>query len=199
MASPPDERITVGLVRGLHGLRGAVRVEVLSDDPERFYTGSLVYPEGEPDPLTVAWMQPTKPGILVRFEEADTREEVEALRDRYLEAVLREPLPRGTWYWHQLHGLAAVTTAGEKLGTVSDVMRVGETEVYVVTGGPRGEILVPAVRPIVTELDPASGRLVIDAEALDLPTDPRPPRPPKLTRQRRTRLERQARKATKPS
>ena len=38
-----DERVTVGLVRGFHGLRGAVRVEVLSDDPERFAAGSVLF------------------------------------------------------------------------------------------------------------------------------------------------------------
>ena len=49
-----DRRATVtraarssGLVRGLHGLRGAVRVEVLSDDPRRFARGSVLHPEGE--------------------------------------------------------------------------------------------------------------------------------------------------------
>ena len=47
---PPDrERLTVGLVRGLHGLRGAVRVEVLSDDPDRFEVGSVLHLDGEDD------------------------------------------------------------------------------------------------------------------------------------------------------
>jgi 16S rRNA processing protein RimM len=193
VASPPDERITIGLVRGLHGLRGAVRIEVLSDDPERFSEGSVVYVDGDSSPLTVAWMQPTKPGILVRFAEADSREQVEGLRDRYLEAVPGEALPAGTWYWHQVKGLEVVTDRGETLGTVSEVMRVGEAEVYIVRGGQRGEVLVPAVRPFMTELDPGQGRLVVDAQALDLPVDPPPQRPPKMTRQRLTRLERQSR------
>ena len=51
-ARPPEapaadaDRLTVGLVRGLHGLRGAVRVEVLSDDPARFEVGSVLHPDG---------------------------------------------------------------------------------------------------------------------------------------------------------
>jgi hypothetical protein len=55
------------------------------------------------------------------------------------------------------------------LGTVSEVFRAGAGEVYVITGGMRGEVLVPAVRGIVTELAPAEGRLVFEPLALDLP------------------------------
>jgi 16S rRNA processing protein RimM len=165
---PPGERITVGLIRGLHGLRGAVRVEVLSDDPDRFAVGSVLYAEGAERPLTVAWTGPAKPGLLVRFRELTDRGSVEGLRERYLEAVPATLLPPGTWYWHQIEGLEARTGDGEVLGTVSDVFRAGEGEVYVVTGGRRGEILVPAVRSVITELRPDAGHLIVDARVLGL-------------------------------
>jgi ribosomal 30S subunit maturation factor RimM len=61
-----------------------------------------------------------------------------------------------------------VTTAdGEALGSVTDVFRVGEAEVYEVRG-PRGEILVPAIASVVKELRPAEKRIVVDADALGL-------------------------------
>jgi ribosomal 30S subunit maturation factor RimM len=60
-----------------------------------------------------------------------------------------------------------VTSDGEELGTVVDIFRIGGSEVYVV-GGQRGETLVPAVGAIVTELDMASKRIVVDAVALGL-------------------------------
>ncbi len=60
-----------------------------------------------------------------------------------------------------------VTDTGEELGTVADIFRVGEGEVYVVRG-PRGEILVPAVAAVVKELSPADKRMVVDADALGL-------------------------------
>ena len=182
MTGPPDEvtrpaaeRVTVGLVRGFHGLRGAVRVEVLSDDPDRFSVGSVLYVDGHARPLTVAWAQPSKSGILVRFEELPSREAVEPLRDRYLEAIADDELPEGSWYWHQVEGLEVMTTTGERLGGVVDVFRAGEGEVYVVRGGPRGEILVPAVHFVVTLLDPAGRRMIVDAVALGLPDEPPAP------------------------
>jgi ribosomal 30S subunit maturation factor RimM len=62
VTASPGERVTVGLVRGLHGLRGTVRVEVLSDEPARFDTGAVLYADGEDRPLTVTWSGPAKPG-----------------------------------------------------------------------------------------------------------------------------------------
>lgn len=172
MADQPGERISVGLVRGLHGLRGAVRVEVLSDEPSRFAIGSVLFVEGDDRPLTIDWTGPAKPGLLVRFRELKDRESVEALRERYLEAVPEAPLPDDTFYWHQVVGLEVRASDGEVLGRVSDVFRAGAGEVYVVAGGPRGEILVPAVRSVVTELSPGEGRLVVDAAALGLGAAP---------------------------
>jgi 16S rRNA processing protein RimM len=193
VTTPADERVTVGLVHGFHGLRGAVRVEVLSDQPERFAVGSVLYPDGDDQPLTIAWTGPAKSGLLVRFEELSSREAVEHLRERYLEAPAGGPLPEGTYYWHQLVGLAVTTTGGEALGSVVDVFRAGGNEVYVVRGGRLGEILVPGVSNVVVELDPEAGRLVVDPIALDLPAAP----PRRRRRQEVTRRSRKAARATK--
>ena len=187
MTTPAEERVTVGLVRGLHGLGGAVRVEVLSDDPERFAVGSVLFVEGEQRPLHITWSGPAKPGLLVSFAEVSTRESAESLRDRYLEAIPGTRLPEGSYYWHQVRGLAVSTTEGESLGSVVDVFRAGGGEVYVVRGGDRGEVLVPAVRDVVVELDPPAGRMVVDAVVLDLPD--KPPR-----RRRRHSISREDRK-----
>ena len=186
MTTPSEERVAVGLVHGLHGLRGAVRIEVLSDEPHRFDVGSELFVEGDDQPLTIAWTGPAKPGLLVRFEGFSSRESVEHLRRRYLE-VAEEPLPEGSYYWHQIKGLAAVTTEGFDLGTIVDVFRAGGGEVYVARGGTLGEVLIPAVSNVVVEMDVDAGRLVVDAVALDLPK--KPPR-----RRRRHEFTRRSRK-----
>jgi 16S rRNA processing protein RimM len=159
-------------------------VEVLTDDPDRFARGSVLYPEGSDEPLTVTWSHEDGRGIHVRFRERGTRESVESLRDVYLEVPVEErTLPEGSWYWHEIEGTTVVTLTGEELGRVVDVFRAGEGEVYVVRGGPRGEVLVPAVETVVRELAPDAGRIVVDPEALDLgPVRGRRPRGRRTTR-----------------
>ena len=167
-ATSAAERLVVGLVRGLHGLRGAVRVEVLTDDPARFEPGSVVYREGDAVPLTVTWVQEDPPGLLVRFREVTTRTGADSLRDRYLEADAPAELPEGAYYWHQVIGSRVVSTDGCDLGTVEDVFRAGEGEVFVSRGSRYGEVLVPAVRSIVADFSPERGEITVDRLALGL-------------------------------
>ena len=163
----------VALVRGVHGLRGAVRVEVLTDRPaERFTPGASLYREGLDEAFTIASAEEIVdgPGWRIRFLELTTRDAADALRGAYLEAVVRpeEDLTRGTYYWHEVIGTAVHGVDGAELGTVQDIYRVGETEVFMVGGGPVGSFDLPAVRAFIRIFAPRRGEIVVDAEALDL-------------------------------
>jgi 16S rRNA processing protein RimM len=161
-----DNRLVVGQVRGVHGLRGAVRVEILTDYEGRFDVGNVLHVEGSERALTVVSSHRDGPGLLVRFKEVTDRNGADGLREKYLEADAAD-LPADTWFWHDIIGCSVSTTEGHKLGEVADIFRVGGSEVYVVRG-PRGEVLVPAVASIVRELVPAEKRIVVDGAALGL-------------------------------
>jgi 16S rRNA processing protein RimM len=175
-AIPDATRLVVALVRGVHGLNGAVRVEVLTDRPEdRFVPGALLYREGRAEPLTIesATAVADGPGWRLRFRELPDRTAAESLRDAYLEAVVPpDSLGRGEAYWHEVIGVTVTDVGGRELGTVSDVYRVGEAEVFVVRGGPAGEFDVPAVKAFIRTFAPRDGEIVVDAVALDLNVPP---------------------------
>jgi 16S rRNA processing protein RimM len=182
-------RLVVGLVRGVHGLNGAVRVEILTDRPAaRFARGARLFREGEGTELTVADARaiPDGPGWRVRFRELSDRTAAETLRGAYLEADVppADAPGRGAAYWHEVIGVSVRGLDGEELGTVADIYRVGENDVYVVRGGPRGEFDLPAVRDFVRIFAPRRGEIVVDAAALEL-GPPRPPRPARPPRPRR--------------
>ena len=169
----------VALVRGVHGLNGAVRVEVLTDQPaERFVPAALLYPEGGDRALTIASAAPVEngPGWRLRFEEVPDRTSAEALRGLYLETLVRSDaeLARGEYYWHEVIGVPVTATDGTVLGVVRDVYRAGGAEVFVVRDGPVGEFDLPAVRAFVRVLAPRRGEIVADADALDLRPPPGP-------------------------
>jgi 16S rRNA processing protein RimM len=191
----------VALVRGVHGLRGAIRVEVLTDDPEkRFATGSVLHREGSQDPLTIVSAEPVAdgPGWRVRFREIPDRNAADTLRGTYLEAVVdpvRE-LGRGEYYWHEVVGSAVRGVDGAELGTVRDVYRVAETEVFEVAGGPFGPFDLPAVRDFIRVFAPRRGEIVVDAEALDLQIPPERGAPEDRTRAPRRRTNRRTGRGT---
>jgi 16S rRNA processing protein RimM len=176
-----DERLVVALVRGLHGIRGAVRVEVLTDRPEaRFRPGGLLYPEGGAEPMTVIEARPATPGWVLRFAELADRDAAESLRGTYLEAVLPRSavLAPDEHWWHEVIGGTVRDPAGAILGRVVDLYRAGATEVLMIDGGPDGPFEVPVARPFVTALDPAGAGIVVDLATLDLRGDARRPTPP---------------------
>jgi 16S rRNA processing protein RimM len=169
----PRSRVVVALVRGVHGLRGAVRVEVLTDRPEeRFKPGQVVHREGSDDPLTIRTAVPVAdgPGWRLQFREVPDRTAAERLRDAYLETELarEDALARGEYFWHEVIGCHVVDLENRELGVVRDVYRAGGAEVFVVSGGPIGEFDVPAVRAFIRIFAPKRGEIVIDAAALDL-------------------------------
>jgi 16S rRNA processing protein RimM len=173
-ASPrDDERLVVALVRGVHGLDGAIRVEILTDRPEeRYAPRSVLFREGSDRPLTVTRSSAIAdgPGWRLQFAEIRDRAAAEALRGAYLEIAAGPDavLPRGAYFWHEVIGATVVSTDGTVLGTVRDVYRSGGAEVYVVDGGPYGEIDVPGVRDFVRIFAPKRGEIVVDVDALDL-------------------------------
>ena len=190
------QRLVVALVRGVHGLRGAVRIEVLTDRPEqRYQPGVVLLREGSDSPLTIASAEPVAdgPGWRVRFREIATREAADTLRGAYLETVVHSvaELARGEVYWHEVLGVAVRGIDGVELGTVQDVYRVAENEVYIVSGGPYGTFDLPAVRAFIRIFAPRRGEIVVDAAALDLQlpkvrrTDDARPRAPRRTSPRR--------------
>ncbi len=163
----------VALVRGVHGLNGSVRVEVLTDRPtERFVPGAILHREGRDEPLTIDSAEEVVdgPGWRLHFRELATREAADTIRGAYLEVVVRpeEDLARGSYYWHEVIGTPVLGVDRTELGIVQDIYRVGQTEILVVSGGRFGSFDVPAVRAFIRIFAPRPGEIVVDAEALDL-------------------------------
>ncbi len=190
--APGTERLVVALVRGVHGLNGAVRVEILTDRPEeRFRPGVVLFREGSEIALTIASAAAVEggPGWRLRFEEIVSRDGADTLREAYLETEVRPEaeLGRGEVYWHEVIGVTVTGLDGTELGTVRDVYRVAENEVYVVAGGPFGSFDLPAVRAFIRIFAPRRGEIVVDAESLGLeppkvrPTGDDRPRAPRRT------------------
>jgi 16S rRNA processing protein RimM len=164
------ERLVVGQVRGFHGLRGAVRVESLTDRAEdRFAVGSVLYREGGEAKLTIVEAATDGLGWRLRFAEVPDRTAAELLREVYLETMVApgEELPRGEYYWHQIIGSEVSDVDGTALGKVVDMYRAGGAEVIVVRGSGR-ELDIPLVRAVVRIFAPNRGEIVVDGDALGL-------------------------------
>lgn len=154
--------IAVGRICRPYGVRGEVKVQFLTDFPERFKHLKTVYIDGEP--YTIERRRFIADGVLLKFAGIDTPEAAAFLRNRLIEVPVSEavPLPPGTYYYFQILGLEAVTTAGEVLGRVVDIIATGANDVYIVRSAEGREVLVPAIEDVVKEVDLQANRLVVE-------------------------------------
>lgn len=142
-------------------MRGHVRVEQATAFPERFAAGSLLYVRGAP--LRVEASRKHGRVWLVKLQGVDSAEAAAALAGESLtvpEADLR-PLPSGTFYHYHLLGMRVVSTQGEALGRVTEILETPANDVYVVSG-PRGEVLLPAIADVVKEVDVKRGVMSVE-------------------------------------
>jgi len=153
----------VGVVGAPHGVRGEVKVQPRTDVAERFRKGSRLFCDGVGE-LVIASVRGTTEVAIVRFEGHSTRTDAERIRGRTLRVSRAEArrAAKGAHLWADLLGLRAETPDGRSLGTVSEVIRAGETDVLVVRAeGSREELLLPAIASVVREIDVAGGRIVV--------------------------------------
>jgi 16S rRNA processing protein RimM len=157
--------LVVGQVGAPHGVRGEVRVAILTDDPERFALLERVYvgDEAAPTPYTLEGWRLHKRHALFQLAGVTDRHAAEGLRGQWVLVPAAEALPLepGEFYVCQLVGLAAWTTAGEHLGVVTDVLSAGGNDILEIRG-PRGAVLVPFQAELVPTVDLDAGRLTVE-------------------------------------
>lgn len=158
-------RVVIGRIGKAHGIRGDVTVEVRTDEPERHFAVGTTLLSTHATPLVIADARDHSGRLLLRFEGIDDRNAAEALRGTMLEADIdptEKPTDEDEYYDRQLIGLVAVRADGEPLGTISDVVHLPGHDLLAVTHPTRGEVLVPFVHEIVTEVDLLEGRVTVD-------------------------------------
>ena len=159
-------QVVVGRIGRPHGIRGEVTVEVRTDDPElRFAPGSVLTTDpARLGPITVAAARWHSGRLLLSVAGVSDRTAAEGLRGAVLSAeVPDDELPEDPeeFYDHQLRGLAAVSTDGTALGTVTDVVHLPGQDLLSLDHHGR-EVLVPFVAEIVPDIDVEAGRIVLD-------------------------------------
>ena len=168
----------MGRIIGAHGVRGELKVEPLSDFPERFEAGSRLWLDGEPYMVDRGRVQ--RRIVVLKLQGIETRNQAESLHGKTLMAPeatrIEEP---DVYYLHDILGAKVEDSGGEALGELVEVLSTGSNDVYVVRG-PRGELLLPALDDVVLEVDVKARRITVDVpEGLEFaaPTPPRRRRP----------------------
>jgi 16S rRNA processing protein RimM len=157
--------VAIARVAKPRGIKGEVVADILTDFPERFdglEDVKAVLENGEQRELKIEqhWFQSGR--IVLKFAGIDSIERAEEIRNAEICVAEADAIALETneYYDWQLAGCEVVTTAGETIGKVREVMRTGGTENLVVDGD--REYLIPFAESICVEVDVEKKRIVID-------------------------------------
>lgn len=159
-----EQMLRVGVITSTHGVRGEVKVFPTTDDAKRFKTLKKVILDGrEPLELSIEQVKFFKNMVILKFKGYDNINDVETWRQRDL-LITRDQaveLKEDEYFITDLTGLTVVNEEEAVLGRVKDVLETGANDVYVVelTGGK--ELLLPAIKDCILNVDLEGGRMKV--------------------------------------
>lgn len=154
--------IIVGKVGAARGLDGTLRIIPLTDFEGRFDDVKEISVGGKI--FGVEEVKHIGGQIFMKFAGVNSREDAKALTNKFL-TVDKEnlaPLAEGEFYTFDIIG-CAVFVDGEKIGTVTDVLKTGSNDVLEING----TTLIPALKSIVRSIDIAAQKISIDRSAIE--------------------------------
>ena len=151
-----EQFLQVGVISSTHGIRGEVKVFPTTDDPMRFKKLKKVFLDTGRERLEfeVQSVRFFKQFAIVKFKGIDNINDIEKYKGKGI-FVPREdavPLDEDEYYIADLIGMEVFTEDGH-FGVVKDVMETGANEVYIIESDEHGEVLIPAIRQCVLDVN----------------------------------------------
>lgn len=160
-----EDLLQVGVITTTHGVRGEVKVFPTTDDPMRFKKlKQVVLNTGsEKIQMEIEGVKFFKNLVILKFKGMDNINDVEKYRKKSL-YVTREhavKLNKDEYFIADLIGLAVHSDEGEDLGKITDVMQTGANDVYVIQKDGAAELLLPAIKDCVKQVDIENGTMEV--------------------------------------
>jgi len=154
---PEKDYLRIARITGSHGLHGEVKVYVITDIPERFAEGKILYFgfDKASREYRVEGFRPMKGRILLlKLEGIDSRNDSDMLRgmDIFIQESDaesgRDLLDKDSFFYYDLIG-CTVYLKGKEFGTVIDIMEAGAGDILVIEDSKSGRVMVPFVDSMV--------------------------------------------------
>jgi 16S rRNA processing protein RimM len=163
-----DGYLHIGRIVGVHGIKGYLKLYSFAESADLFSTGSQIRLQrrcgcGQPEIMTIRDFQAHRNSCRIAFAGVDDRESAHVFIDADL-FIERSALPEpeeGAWYRRDLIGLDVFGIDGAYIGRIENIFATGSNDVFVVENN-GAETLVPAIKSVVLDVDPAAGRVTVD-------------------------------------
>ncbi len=165
-----QEYLLLGEIVRPQGIRGEVKVRHYTDDPERFYDLDVVLlKRGQNyDEVNVEDARVQGDDVYLKLEGIDDRNEAEKLRgiQLWVDRDNAVELGEDEVFIADILGAKAFDTKGNQLGILKDVLTPGGVDVFVLKT-PKGNLMFPALKEVLLEMNADEGKLVLDENKLE--------------------------------
>lgn len=152
-----EDLLKVGVITTTHGVRGEVKVFPTTDEAERFLELDYVLLDTgrELRKLEIQNVKFFKNLAILKFKGIDNINDIEMYkgRDLWIPREEGQELEEGEYYVADLIGMNVLLEDGNVFGTLKDVMETGANDVYVIDTKDRGEVLLPAIRECILDVN----------------------------------------------
>ena len=160
-----EDLLKVGVITSTHGIRGEVKVFPTTDDAKRFKKlKNVILDNGkEKIDMEIATVRFFKNMVILKFKGIDDINDVEKYKKAEL-YVTREnavPLKKDEYFIADLIGIEVTSDEGEALGVIDDVLQTGANDVYVIKKTGCQDLLVPAIKSCIKEVDIENQKMIV--------------------------------------
>lgn len=166
----PVKYFSVGYVLKPQGLKGEVKIKPLTDTLDRFDEIKQILlkeTDGSFKGVNILSRRYMKEWVILLLEGFDNKDLAEQLRGKslWIPRSMAKPLTKDNYFIADLIGCKVESVTGTPLGVVSEVIKTGSNDVFVVACEGK-DILIPALKKIVIQVDIELGRIVIDSNEI---------------------------------
>ncbi len=160
-----EQMLQVGVITATHGIRGEVKVYPTTDDATRFDDLKRVILDAgkQQIPLEIQSVKYFKQFVILKFKGIDNINDIERYKRCPL-LINREDavdLEEDEYFISDIMGMEVYTEDGSLFGTLKDVMETGANDVYVIDSKDHGEVLIPAIKECILNVDEEAGKITI--------------------------------------
>lgn len=152
-----EDLLKVGVITTTHGVRGEVKVYPTTDEPERFLDLEYVLLDTgkELRRLDIKNVRFFKNLVILKFDGIDNINDIEKYkgRDLWIPREEAQELDEDEYYIADLLGMKVLLEDGSEFGTLKNVMETGANDVYIVDSVEHGEVLLPAIKECILDVD----------------------------------------------
>ena len=160
-----EDLLKVGVITTTHGVRGEVKVFPTTDNAERFLELEYVLLDTgrELRRLDIKNVRFFKNLVILKFDGIDNINDIEKYKgkDLWIPREEAQELGEDEYYIADLQGLNVVLEDGTGFGTLRDVMETGANDVYIIDSNEHGEVLLPAIKECILDVDPEKNTMTV--------------------------------------